>query len=320
LIATCHSVRWLEIEFHFMDCNEAQDRLLNADLVEPQTQEPDVAAHLETCPACRAMMDGLRRLESAARDLPTVPDAAITRQAFLELLAPAQAIATPRPALHNRMLLWPRRMALSSRRLAAAASILLATGLVLWAVWFHGAQKAAASDAVVDNLVDWDVRLASADSADQRQQLYASMAPSLQKSIIDLPVKATDRDLAEKLLQTGASLSQSVDPLDDAEHFADVADLLLDRMKSAAGAGKAADAERFAHYYSRVTDEGLAKKLSQAHHGGGNGKAARRARLERLNRRNRELEARLDKLLEQSPEPSRKQIRRAIKGGNHPHH
>jgi hypothetical protein len=297
-----------------MDCTEAHDRILSADSAE--SRDAELAAHLQTCGACHAIAARLGRLEAAARELPSAPDSQITKQAFLASLALQPAVALPGISRY-RILPWPTTTTFAIRRMAMAASVVLATGLVFWSVWFHGVQKAAAADVVVGRLVDFDVRLGSVDSPQERQQLYTTEAPTLEKTVGQLPTG--DQALARKLMDTGASLAQSSDPLDDAEQFADVADVLLDHMTAAANAGKAADVERLTRYYGRLSDEGFARRLDKVHRAE-SGTDAHPGRLSRLIRRDEAMLARLDKLPDQAPERTRKQIRKALKRAGHPHH
>jgi len=81
-----------------------------------------VAAHLETCAACRTLADDLRRIEKAARELePVEPPARVWREL-------SSALAGGHAGVHDGR---ARSWFVQPRWLAVAASLLLAAGVTL---------------------------------------------------------------------------------------------------------------------------------------------------------------------------------------------
>jgi predicted anti-sigma-YlaC factor YlaD len=107
-----------------MNCTEARDRLLEADLAEIQGEaDTDLSLHLLGCAACRAVAE---RLSAEERSLAAALDAVRPRLGVEEALTRAEAESASR----RGVLTLPLRKAWSLVPLAAAAAVagILVTG------------------------------------------------------------------------------------------------------------------------------------------------------------------------------------------------
>lgn len=303
-----------------MNCQQAQDQLFAGDALD---NGGAAAAHAAGCAACQAVLAGLRRLEAAAHDLPDAADgSAAAKHAFLARL---DVTPLPRPAAKPRTTYRPTRLLLLRSavvrwpRLAVAASVLLCAALGLWMFGSGGTRSVMASEPVVDQLVDWNVKLAAAETPEERGRLLADAAP-LRQAVDAGNLPAADQELARKLVDNGQWLAaQNTGPrddLDEAERFGDVADLLLKRMQEAADAGNVNAVRRYSRNYAMVWQLGMDEKLAKAKLEGTIAPAPgdRPVKLERMLKRKTEMRMRLERLLEQSPGMPQKEIRETIKG------
>ncbi|HEX4793175.1 MAG TPA: hypothetical protein VH370_05255 [Humisphaera sp.] len=290
-----------------MDCAHIQEQLLCSDDLADAALPADVADHLQTCAACAGVLSRLRRLELEARELPT-PDAGNSRDAFLESLAIEQSPA-------RRWVIHPRLA--RPRAFAAAALILLAIGAAAWYLAAGGASRAQAADVTVDRLLEWNLDLAEADTPEQRARIYSSSAPALQVALNRNWMPADQKQLADKLMANGAWLSSNTDPLDGAERFDEVADLMLKQLQAATTAKQTKAAARIARQYQHVVNRGLGPQLKRAQSVPLD-KPERKRRYERLMSRHAELERRMQQLLDRSPNATPKEMRKQLKADSNP--
>jgi hypothetical protein len=193
---------------------------------------------------------------------------------------------------------------------SAAAAVLLAAGIGLLILWSSAGQTAEAS-AALDRMVDWNIEMAEAGSLDARGRLYAAAAGKLGRRAQEGKWSAEEQELAGRLLDNGARLARNDDPLTDAEGFTDVAAVLVRHMGAAASKRDARAMQRLGRYYACVIQSGVNAKVARLL-SGGPAVAEHDRQLEKLLRRHAELRAQLAQLLENAPDASRKEIRRAL--------
>jgi hypothetical protein len=109
----------------------------------------------------------------------------------------------------------------------------------------------------------------------------------------------------------GKFLANSADPLADADHFSQVADVLLNRMDhDARKSPKALD--QLGQTYYMVVDKGVRRNLARAQAAGAVDSPERQRRIEKIIERNVRLQSKLQALLDQSPDDSKPQLRKAL--------
>jgi hypothetical protein len=272
-----------------MTCDATREWLLTAD--DPGRPVPAVAAHLAGCPVCRGLADDLVELENIVRSYQPPPSALARRDAFLAGL-PAMA---PRPVRARHVL---------AAFAALAASIVLAVAAVALVRPDPPAQAIAQADpAVVEDLVEWNLKLTEADGPAARERLVRDRLPELQARAAS--VQADDRALADQLLAHGRKLGGAADPVDEAEGFHELADTLLVRLDTAAD--DPARSEVYARLYSQVVDRGVHANLERAERQ--ILKADKQARVQNLRRLNKKQAARAAALGERIPEPAREHVK-----------
>jgi hypothetical protein len=266
-----------------MNCEEIQDRILAAD--DPRRLGAELDAHVASCPACGAFVRRLVAIETAAARLPVegsqAAKAAVLRRVRAEELRPA------------------RRLLLRPVWGLVAAMLVVGIGLGIYL-----ARPATASASVVDQLVDWNLELADASGPAERQQLYSTRAASFDSAVRTASLNADDRQLATLLLEQGSWLAKNDDPVDEAEHFSELADQFVARLDRAAAANDAKALQRLGRNYDRVAQKGVAARLQRLGAVGSVNRpdmAKRLERLERLARLQVERERRLEKLAERHP-------------------
>jgi hypothetical protein len=284
-----------------MTCDATRDWLLSAD--DPARPVSAVAAHLAGCPACRGLADDLVELENIVRAYQPPPSALARRDVFLAGLAPA----TPRPV---------RARHIAGAFAALAASVVLAVAVVALLRPAPQTPAVAQADAaVVEDLVEWNLKLTEADEPAARELLVRDQLPDLQARAARLP--ADDRALAEQLLAHGRKLGGAADPVDEAEGFHDLADTLLVRLDTAAD--DPTRSEVYARLYSQVVDRGVDANLERAEKLAL--KAEKQVRVQNLRKLTKKQAARAAALADRIPEPAREQVKGGKarpKGAAHP--
>ncbi len=288
-----------------MDCQDAQDRLLEAeDLSSEGLSSGELAAHLANCAACRQLVLDLVHLEECWRAIPVPAGSERAREAFLERLSRPTGGVEPARLRRTR---WQRRL---SPQWLIAASVLVAMGV--GGALLVSNRRASASSDVVERLVDWNLNLARTPLPADRDRLYAGQAESLQDKVRRTELPDEERGLAESLLENAPWLARNDDPLAVAGLFHDVADQLLSRMGTAIRHGDEVRAGQYARLYRRVEELGIGSKMDLLETTGALD-FNRRRRLERLVLRDADRMRTLVALLERAPDTSRKEIKRALR-------
>jgi hypothetical protein len=278
-----------------MTCDQAQELILLSDTPETAAVgRPELAAHLLACPACEATITRLTRIEAAASQLPLPANADDARRAVLANLR--------RQRQQPRLILRPAWL--------GAVAAMLVVGLGLFALL----RPAPASASVVEQLIDWDVALADAQGPQEREQLYTSSADQLQSAVRTAKLTDEDRRLATSLLESGASLRRTSDPVERTERFCDLADLLVGRMNSAAAADDEPTVQRLGKHYGRL-QRGIGLSLDQldanAYIAPERG-ASKAERLERIAKRREDAQRRLQLMADRSPKNAQRALHRAL--------
>lgn len=314
-----------------MDCREVQDWLLKAEDLRLQScKSPEIARHLDACAACRQMAGRLCDLEDAWRALPMPMESERSKLEFLARLSAAGGLdagtrmpgrfsgpsadpdalassASPssRDARSRRM---PRRRWLQWSLTAAAGAS--AAGVGAW--MFMGGPEAQASDTLLDELVEWNLRLTEADSAAERERLYRERADSLRSSIEGAKLQPEWQPLAESLVENGAWLATHKDPVTEASRFDGLAERLLDLSQRAEKSGNHRRVRKLLGQYNRVLESGVNPNIEHIESSGILDFEHQR-KLERIALRSTEQVRKLATLLENAPNASRQEIERALK-------
>jgi hypothetical protein len=283
-----------------MNCSAARNWLLMADDVSRPTAE--VSEHLAGCAACQKLAGELTTIELAVRAVPTPQIAIAGRDAFLSRIAP-----TPRP-----------RRRRGGRRITAAfavlaASLVIGIGLAAWMQPRpkdngHGQQSIAQTKpVVVEELVEWNLKLTEAEVPTERQQLVRERLPQLQAKLQSSNLSTEDRAFAEQLLVHAQRMGEAADPVEEAEAFHGLADTLLVRLDTMVD-----DPDRsefYAKLYSQVRDRGVDANLDRAQRLAH--KADKQARVEKLQTARNRQEAKAVALAARMHEKAREHIKPA---------
>ena len=284
-----------------MNCRQAQDWLLQCEDPRPAPSgSPELAEHLAGCEVCRLLTGKVRRLEQAWRPLPVPASADRARVAFLNRLSRPAVLPIQPQRVRSRRFATPRW--------AVAALVFLAVGMGVWLLF--PAPQAHAAPELVDRLVDWNLKLTQAKSPEERNRIYAELAPQLKDAVQKTDMPADDRALAESLLENGTWLAGNDDPVAEADRFNDVADKLLARMDSATDGGDAGKVTQLARLYSQVADRGISANMEKAE-----AAAPADPRIEQkleavAERHDRHVQA-TAALVQRAPAPARKEVRQA---------
>jgi hypothetical protein len=278
-----------------MTCQEIQDAVLMAEDVSKETApDTELGRHIACCAACAAFARRLARIEHAAASMPIPPGSDEGRRATLTQIKWV--------ASHP-----PRRFFLRPSFLSAAAAVLI-FGI---GIGIYLAQPNKAS-AVVDQLVEWDLDLADAPGPQQREEMYRARAPEWESQIRSASLTTEDRQYASALLEHGRWLSTNPDPVDQAERFSDLSELIVNRMNAAAASNDARAVQRLGGQYRRIVQRGIGEKLDRI---GANASISTEnsAKLAKIARRAAEHERRLQILAERaSSQASQRELRRAL--------
>jgi 23S rRNA maturation mini-RNase III len=307
-----------------MNCLEVQSLLLQSEM----NQAPDgvfvrfsgdaaargVADHLATCAACNQLARKLRRLEKAVRSLPEPIDMADAKHRFIAKLQGMDLEPTPMPmpaparrrrVVHKSNILWR----IADSRLTAAALVLLVIGGSIWTYRVREHQLIASAQAM-NSLVEWNLRLAEAKSTAERKRLYDARAEAEKQLASRAHFNAADRKQANTLIQNVEFLSTNEDPLAEADHFSQVAEVLITKMDSLAS--KAPETlDRLSDTYYRVVDQGIQQNLDRAAAAGPSTPVAQK-QIEAIDQRNAMLQSKVEALLEKNPSASQPQLRKAL--------
>lgn len=241
-----------------MLCQTIHDWLMNAD--DPSRPNPLVADHIAGCTLCQEFAAELIGLETAVRSHPTPPSVLANRDAFLARIA-----NTVPPPVRNRQI---GQIVAICATMAASLIVGLVTA---WFIWRESSQPdhpspnstvAHAEPSVVEDLVEWNLRLTEADGVADRERLVRERLPELQASVRSAKLTPHDRTLAENLLSHGQRLGSTNDPVEEAEGFHELADTLLARLDSVVEDQRRS--EFYARLYSKVIDRGVDANLDRA--------------------------------------------------------
>jgi hypothetical protein len=285
-----------------MNCPQVQDWLLSAEDPRPQwCGSAEIAAHLHDCSACRQFAQQLVGLEETWRSMPDPPQAERAKAAFLERLgAPAVPSQPSIQAVSRRHVL--RWCAASAAGLAAAAA----------GSWLFLSQREAyAEEELLDRLVDWNLRLASAASESERSRLYTDEVGQFRLSLNGIRLPTEQAQLAVDFLKNGAWLVAEQDPLVEADRFDTLADRLLQLARAAGSSNNHRRMHRLLGQYNRLLETGIEVNVERAE-AAGTLDFEHQRKLERLALGDAERMQQLASLLTIVPDASRKEIHRAL--------
>lgn len=268
-----------------MTCDEIQLLLLQSDdVTAPDRVLGRVGAHVAGCATCGELVRKLRRLNDAVRSLPNPSDMDAARLRF-EYRHAASLGRGPRKS--------------HARRWAVAALLLLGVGGGVAAYLHHETEtRAVASSEAIDRAVNFNLTLSRSESIDERQKLFAERISSLASDtgrFVD-----DTREFADNLIRSAKFLTEHHDPLAQADHFTDVADLIVTRMDTTARRNPKALA-RLGQDYFNVMNQGVHTNLDLA---ASNtiSTAEYRQRLDKIIRHNEQLQAKLQATLRNNPD------------------
>ena len=277
-----------------MTCNDIRDEILSA-------EKPSAAAsqHLESCSACRELAAKLLAVEAAVRAVPTPPEAATSQAAFLQSLSPT--IPTPRRRRVAAALTW-----------VTAAAVLLAVGIS--AIVFAPSRQVEAKSQVVDELVEWNLRLSEIDKQSERERLQQLRLPEFQNAVRQAKLPPREQDLANQLLDHSAWLARNDDPLDAADRFQDLSDTVLTMMEDSTSQPR--ETEQYAVYISKLNDRGVSANMARA----AKRPAADAAKAQRVARKQQRHEAKLEALAARLTDAAREKVMAKKKNGKNGKH
>lgn len=282
-----------------MDCERARLLLLQSDDPRPAgCSSPELAAHVRQCLACRRLAGKLAQLEEAWRELPLAGNPERGQRAFLKRLARDPSVA------RRRIRPWRA----TPMRWAAAAMLMLVLGLGTLML-LPVAPVQAAPD-LVERLVDWNLDLAQAADPADRSRIHGEHAAALADALKDARLPDEDRQLAERLLESGSQLARMDDPLVEADHLNDMTDILVIHLQHATNKGNNAKVNQLARQFNRVTENGLTPRMQKIAAAG----AAQAERLERFAERRARQAKQLEKMLEKAPKGAHKELKKAVDG------
>jgi hypothetical protein len=285
-----------------MDCPQAQNWLLQAEDPRPEhCANAEVADHLQGCAACRSFAVDLLQLEQGWRELPLPAAAETARQAFLAKL--------PRPSVRTAGLNPAARQAGRMVRWAVAALLFIGVGAAVWSLYLT--PQAMASPVLIENLIDWNLELAQADSAAERNRIFATQEATFKKAVQKSKLSDEERELAGLLLENGSWLAQNTDPMGETEHLSTVADKLVERLQSAADGKDRAAVNRYAKLQSKLNKRGVNTRLAKLQDSPAVDFDNQR-RLEKIVLRDSKRMQLLVDLLERNPELSRDELRKEL--------
>jgi hypothetical protein len=276
-----------------MNCQQAQEAILLGDHAGDALFQAELQRHVAQCEACRSISLRLIELEKIAAQLP----------------APGSAEGKSATLAHLRSLaMRPQRRFIFQPMFVSAVAAILIISTVL-GVYFYNVNRPT-PPTVVDRLIDWNLALADAP-ATQESSVYSARAAVLQSEVNDASLSDDDRELASTLLQHGTWLSVNNDPLDRAEKFSDLADLILLRMHRAAMNNDLKALQRLSQRYDLVVRAGIGGNLARM---GANGSVSpeNKKKLERIAKRNAEQERKLELMADRASKALQRELRQAL--------
>jgi hypothetical protein len=302
-----------------MDCRQAKDWLLDAEFPWPESPESvDVARHLERCDACRLVARQLNALEETWRTIPLPPAAERAKAEFLarlpdlELAAMSEEQSDPVASASRAQGRPTGRLSRRSWLLGGATAVAgcVAVGAGLWTVL--GTTDAQASDALLADLVDWNLRLTEAQSEDDRRQLFAEGATRLRSAVNETRQSDEQTELGNALLENGTWLGTHHDPVTEAARFDGLAERLLELACEARRRKAYRQMNRLLEQYNRLKELGINPNVDLAEASGALD-FDHQKNLERILLSDKKRLAVLNSLLKETPHASRQEIERALK-------
>jgi hypothetical protein len=280
-----------------MNCDLCRDWLLQTD--DPSAVETAplaVAAHVRSCDACQDLMCDLVNLEQRWRALPLPVAAEPAKNAFLERLDNPPSPHAP------GMRRW---RALARFSLAAMLFVGLGAGvLFLWP-----ASDVDAHPDLLDELIDWNLEISETASPVERERIYQQKGKMLSRALRHAKLNDKERALAESLLDNGAWMAANEDPVEELDRYQQVADQLLDNVRQAGpDAGRS---DRFAKQFRKINEKGVEKSLQRIKPEK-IADPARKMRFNKLLHQDADRAARIQKLVENAPDMTKKELRRAL--------
>jgi hypothetical protein len=282
-----------------MACRQAQDWLLQAETPAAlSTAPPEVDEHVRACPECRRLLQKLVRLEEDWRALLLPPEIEAAQRRLLKKAAVVPPRPLPRPAVFRRLGAW-----------AAAAAILIAAGL---GIWFAVKPNPPPPSNVIDQLIAWNLDLSQVRDKIERQRLFQARLDVIKTEVQSSPLGDEEKQLADKLLDTAAWLTENDDPLDEADRFSDLADEMVERLQAA----PKADASHLAKRYTDMARTGINANMERLP----KVPADRALKLEKLIQHEQMRAEQLSAAMKHASAAARPELRNALAvTGNHPH-
>jgi len=275
-----------------MNCQEAQEAILLSDNPADFTSNPELAKHVTECAACSEISLQLSRMQTAMATFP-MPGSAEGKAATLKRVRSFE--------------MRPRRLILHPMFLSAVAALIV-VGVGLGIVIYNFDRPAPPT--VVDRLIDWNAELADAP-ATQQSAVFSARAAVLQSEVHDASLSDDDRELASALLQHGNWLCVNTDPIDRAEKFSDLSDLILIRMHRAVLNNDEKAMQRLSLRYDQVVRAGIGGNLARM-----KANAAvspeNTKKLERIAKRNADQERKLQLLNDRASKALQKELKQAL--------
>jgi hypothetical protein len=267
-------------------CDDAKSEMLD------DASSVELAAHRETCAACRDYAARVRSLEVRWRSRPLPARAELAKQAFLDRLATPAVPASP----SRRRWRWS---------VAAVCCLLAGSALIL----FWPGDRVEARDDVLDQLIDWNLEVSEAATSIERQRIWDARQELLRLALRQAKLDQRERDLGERLLANAAWMAGHEDPIEELRRFHEVADRLLDGVNQAGP--DVARSNKFARQFARVSERGIDRNVDRI-------KPEKladpewRGKYHRLARLDADLAERVRGLVDQAPDLTKRELRRAL--------
>ncbi len=287
-----------------MNCQEAQELLLQIDSLQTSVPPWPIREHVEGCAACHEFYRKLCRLEQAVAWLPECEGAAEADAKFQRMLNSRAVAARPRLLRIN----WNHRLV--RPLLAIAATLILAIGGTLFWHAMERRQEAARTE-LIGQMVSWNVELGQVATPADRSRAYAGGVDTYRQRMARLQLSPVERRLALRLLEDAAWLAQHNDAVAEADRFSETATMLVNHMDGAAANGQSKVVESLGKSYSSVVDKGINAKLEQARRLGLL-KTERDVRLARILLNRAQMRGQLQGMMNRSPGLAREFFRQAL--------